>query len=170
LFTIVVAAALFGKIDAWRDWTDATRAWFSSSVASAAVRRLIPAAEAVALVALVVRERLGLALCTALLGVFAAGAAVLAAKGVRSTCACFGTASPSRIGFGLVGRNLAFAVAAGLGAAAAPATRGQSLPAVVTALLLVTLFLLFQERGTLRRVVDAERKRGAIRWIPGIRS
>jgi hypothetical protein len=108
LFTVTFAAALFGKLDRWSDWADATNAWFESPAARTLARLLIPVAEAVTLVTLIISQRVGLALCAALLATFAAGALLLAARGVEPDCACFGAASPSRVGFGLAARKRVF--------------------------------------------------------------
>jgi hypothetical protein len=170
LFTAVFAAALFAKLDSWDDWAAASEMWFDAPAARTAVRRLVPAAEAATLVALVGWKDLGLALSAAVLAVFAAGAGMLAARGVDSACACFGTASPSRIGFPLAIRNTIFAAGAGAAFATASAGGPQSFAAVLTALLLVTSFLLFQERRSLERVAGVDTGRRPPRWIPGMHS
>lgn len=148
-YMALFAAALLAKLDSWQAWSTACSGWFRSRLAIALVRALIPVVETTVIVTLLVSERLGLFVAASALAALGAGAAYLSVRGVRSQCACFGAASPSRIGLGLTLRNMvlsSIALAVGVLADTASYSPLVMLP---TALLVMTLFLFAQEQRSL---------------------
>jgi hypothetical protein len=148
-FTVVFLVALWAKIDGWQAWSATVGEWFSMSVAARVASVLVPAFEAVAILTLILNSRAGLRLSALLLLSFGLGAGYLAARGVRSTCACFGAASPSRISFRLAARNVVAGLAAVATSLFAGTDQSQPLAAVAAAMLIAVAIAVIQEHRIL---------------------
>jgi hypothetical protein len=119
-YSLLFAAALLGKLDSWRSWSEAVAAFVPRRPRAVAVVRFgAPLAEGAVVVLALSLPKIGLVAAGALLVVFAVAVVLLRPAHAGRECNCFGSIAPSQISLSLAARNgalagTAFAVAIGV--------------------------------------------------------
>jgi uncharacterized membrane protein HdeD (DUF308 family) len=112
---LLLLSAALGKMDSWRAWSVTTSQLFSSSPRfGRAVRFLIPLAELVVGIAVIIRPKVGLFFASLLVAAFSLGVGSLVRNHRGSMCNCFGPLSRSTISYGLSMKNGALSLAIGI--------------------------------------------------------
>lgn len=112
-YSLFFAASALGKVDGWRSWTATLPRLLSFP--PTLIRLLsvaMPASEAAVSVTLLLNPRAGLLAAGCLLVLLAIAAGALSLRHRGEQCMCFGSIADSRIGLGLLSRNLALSVGA----------------------------------------------------------
>lgn len=112
-YAMLFAAALLGKLDSWRLWSEAVAVFIPRRTwVTAGVRFGVPIVEG-ALAALTLSyPSIGLLVCGALLAVFAVVVALLQRHHDGTECNCFGSVASSQINLSLAARDAVLAGAA----------------------------------------------------------
>jgi hypothetical protein len=154
VFFLIMLAAALAKLDGLGTWRVTVDGFFPNRHRfAAAVFVVVPAAEAMTAVMLLLSPVAGLVVGSVLLAVLGAGVLVLRSNHRGQRCNCFGAVMPSDIGTGLAVRDLALAGMSAVAAAAGHGGRARpSLPAVLLAILLGIVGVVVAEHGKIRRI------------------
>ena len=117
-FFLLLATAVFGKIDGWRAWNAALPRLVPLTGHPLKIAIIaVPTIEAAVAITVLIRPQVGLLAAGVLLTILAGSVGILSVRHAGEACSCFGTLANSRIGPQLAIRNTILAIVA-FGAAA----------------------------------------------------
>lgn len=147
VFFLIFVVAASGKVDGWQTWTSAAGSLFARW--PVAVRRAlipgVPALELTVAVSIALSPRLGLAMASVTLAVFAVAVAFLLPSHRGQSCNCFGAVASSRLNARLAIQDATLAAIAAASAVACAPNFTVSLPAIGLTLLAGLLLVVVAE-------------------------